>query len=329
MDSKNIIVIGASAGGISAVNKLVGSFNGLNNVAIFIVIHISADSNTSILLGQLQKNAPFPCLLPVDNQILQHNTIYLAPADYHMMISENRILVKRGPYENHWRPAIDVLFRSAAASYGNCVTGIILTGMLDDGTSGMSAIQRAGGMLMVQDPAEAEYEDMPVNVLRNMDVDYSLPLAEMPMVLIDHYLRLDCDHQTAPDDVRLEAQITQNMSSDVEELKKIGSPTTLTCPDCGGSLMKIKNEKEPRYRCYTGHSFSALSLEQQQLNNIESSIWVAIRMMEERRNLLNNLAKNEGNIMGRLERAQDMVVHIDRLKEMLLNLHQNGDKTSS
>jgi two-component system chemotaxis response regulator CheB len=228
------------------------------------------------------------------------------------------VLIKKGPYENHWRPAIDVLFRSAAASFGTCVTGIILTGLLDDGTSGMSAIKRSGGMLIVQDPLEAEFPDMPTNVLRNVEVDHQVTIEEMSFIIANHYEKITCDNLHVPNDVKLEAEITLRMSSDVNNLYPLADPTTLTCPDCGGILMKIKNETSARYRCYTGHSFAEISLEREQVRSIENSLWVAIRMMEERKNLLSNMGGY--NSVGKKERTTEMGVHIEHLKDMLLKL---------
>jgi two-component system chemotaxis response regulator CheB len=320
-DQQNIIVIGASAGGISATSKLVAKLPSNINAAIFIVIHVAKDSRTEVILRQLQKEAILPCVLPKDGDSIKNNTIYLAPADHHMLLAEEKILIKHGPRENHWRPAIDVLFRSAAASYGGCVTGIILTGLLDDGTSGMEAIKKAGGLAIVQDPAQAEFTDMPNNVLQNMIVDHSALLEDMPYILVDHFAGKTCKIDGIPDDVKLEAAITLRMSSNVEELAKLADTTPLTCPDCGGTLMKIKGEKHNRYRCYTGHSFSELALEKEQLNGIENSLWVAIRMMEERKNLLNNMESYQPST--KMERAQEMGIHIKRLKEMLQGINNS------
>src|SRR5215217_2275567 len=145
----NIITIGASAGGISAVSRLCASLDQDLNAAIFIVIHLSRTSTAEVVLRQIQKSSKLPCRIPVNEEEIRNGHIYLAPPDHHMMIEREKILIQKGAYENHWRPSIDVLFRTAAAAYDSCVTGIILTGMLDDGTSGMSAIKRSGGRCIV------------------------------------------------------------------------------------------------------------------------------------------------------------------------------------
>lgn len=321
---KNIITIGASAGGIAAVCKLIAGFNQKIKAAVFIVIHVSRNSLVEVILNQIQKQTSVKCIIPDDGDSIQNYTIYLAPSDHHMMIENGKIIVKKGAFENHWRPSIDVLFRSAAAAYGACVTGIILTGLLDDGTSGMSAIKRSGGICIVQDPAEADFPDMPENVLQNMSVDYKVSINDMGYILSDLFSRSECEISDVPKDVKLEAEITLRMSSDVQELDKLGPLTPFTCPDCGGPLVKVENDQVSRYRCYTGHSFTEKSLENEQVKGLENSLWVAIRMMEERRNLLGTM--NSYKESSRDERAEQIKIHIDRLKNMLLDLGKNTEE---
>jgi two-component system chemotaxis response regulator CheB len=321
LEVKNIITVGASAGGITAVSRLLSTLNARLNAAVFIVIHVSRNSLTSVILAQIQRNSTLKCIIPEDGEKIKNGHVYLAPADLHLMIETDKILVRKGAFENHWRPSIDVLFRTAAAAYGACVTGIVLTGLLDDGTSGMSAIKRSGGMCMVQDPAEADFPDMPRSVLENIAVDYKVPIADMGYILSDLFSRAECEVGDAPEDVKLEAKITKRMSSEIDDLEKLGALTPFTCPDCGGSLVKMENEALPRYRCYTGHSFTEKSLENEQIKGLEDSLWVAIRMMEERKNLLHTMTGNADE--SKVERALQMGSHIKRLKKMLTNIGEN------
>jgi len=318
----NIITIGASAGGITAVSRLCASFNDDFDAAVFVVIHLSKTSLVDVVLRQIQKTSKLPCRIPVNDEAIQNGYIYLAPPDHHMMLTQGRIMIKKGAYENHWRPSIDVLFRTAAAAYDSCVTGIILTGMLDDGSSGMSAIKKSGGRCMIQDPLEAEFSDMPNNVLKNVNVDYKGSLEEIGYVLSDLFSRSECERSPVPDDIKLEAEITLRMSSLAEDTEKLGELTHFTCPDCGGSLVKINGEEPPRYRCYTGHSFTQNALAIQQTKALEESLWIAIRMMEERRNLLNSITNV--NYDGKTERAEQMKLHIERLKSILQELGNNS-----
>lgn len=186
---KNIITIGASAGGIAAVSRLVATFQQDMNAAVFIVIHVSVHSEAGVILHNIQKNTSWQCTVPADQEVIKSGTIYLAPSDHHMMVEKGTISINRGAFENHMRPSVDVLFRSAAAAYNSRVTGIILTGLLDDGALGMYAIKRCGGLCMVQDPEEAEYPDMPVNVLKMIEVDYKVAINEMGYILSDLFSR--------------------------------------------------------------------------------------------------------------------------------------------
>lgn len=323
---KNIITIGTSAGGVSAVSKLVSTFNQDLDAAVFIVIHLSRNSITEVLLNVIQKHTSLKCVVPENEQVIENRTIYLAKADHHMLLIKGKILLTRGAFENHWRPAVDVLFRSAAAAYGGCVTGIVLSGLLDDGTSGMHAIKRSGGLCMVQDPDEAEFPDMPNSVLRAVDVDYKVSVNEMGYILTDRFLHTLCIEKEAPADVRLEAEITRRMVSSMEDLTKLGDFSHQTCPDCGGAMVRIANDAIPRYRCYAGHSFTERVLQDEQLKGIEESLWVAIRMLEERKNLLQNMAGREQMNTGlqgkstKTERSEGIQLHIDRLKKILVDL---------
>lgn len=318
---RNIITVGASAGGIAAVSRLLTTLNKNLDAAVFVVIHVSRNSLTSVILNQVQRFSKLECIIPEDGREIVNGYVYLAPADHHMMIEKDKILIRKGAFENHWRPSIDVLFRTAAAAYGACVTGIVLTGLLDDGTSGMSAIKRSGGMCMVQDPAEADFPDMPRNVMDNIAVDYSVPIADMGYILSDLFSRAACLPDEAPEDVKLEAKITRRMSSELDDLEKLGPLTPFTCPDCGGSLVKIEKEIPARYRCYTGHSFTEKSLENEQIKALEESLWVAIRMMEERKNLLTTMSGN--NQESKAERVLQIEPHIKRLKKMLTEIGEN------
>lgn len=318
---KNVIVIGTSAGGINAMSKLVAGFEEDFDAAVFVVIHISRNSLTEVILSQIQKQTVLKCVIPKDGDEIANKVLYLAPADHHMMIEKKKVLIRKGAYDNHWRPSIDVLFRSAAAAYDSCVTGIILTGLLDDGTSGMSAIKRSGGRCMVQDPQEADFPDMPNSVLNSMEVDYKVSINEIGYILSDMFSKNPCEGGTVPADVKLEAEITMRMSSNVKDLEKLGPLTPFTCPDCGGILVKVENDQISRYRCYTGHTYTEKALESEKIKRIEESLWVAIRMMEERKNLLETMASNNPHYI--IERAVQMKVHIDRLKKMLLDLNEN------
>ena len=322
---KNIITIGASAGGLEAITRLVKTFNKDIDAAIFIVLHLSTASQSDVIINIIQKKTALNCVIPIDQQEIQNRTIYLAPTDHHLLLEKGRIRITRGATENHYRPSIDVLFRSAAAAYSGCVTGIILTGLLDDGTSGMNAIKRCGGRCMVQDPQEAAFPDMPNSVLNTIKVDYSVPITEMGAILFDIFLRAACQQQEVPAEVQLEADIARRVTSNIEDIAKLGEFTPLTCPDCGGVMVKVESDTQPRYRCYTGHTFTEKFLETEQLKHIEESLWVSIRMMEERKNLLLNMRSNtnsptDPDTKRKDERIEDMQFHINTLRSTLIGM---------
>jgi two-component system chemotaxis response regulator CheB len=179
----DIIVIGASAGGVEALSALVENVPANIPAAVFVVVHFPAQS-TSVLPQLLTRAGQLPAVHANDGEAIQTGRIYIAPPDFHMVLERGSMSVVRGPRENHSRPAIDPLFRSAALAYGPRVVGAILSGTLGDGTAGLAAVKRRGGIAVVQDPEEAPFPDMPRNALQYVRADYVLPLAEIPPLLV-------------------------------------------------------------------------------------------------------------------------------------------------
>ncbi|GGH01563.1 chemotaxis protein CheB [Mucilaginibacter phyllosphaerae] len=329
MEVKNIVVIGASAGGLKAVNQLVSNLPADLPAAVFIVIHMSKHSQAAVIVQHLQKLTANTCKVAENNETIKAGHIYLAPADQHLFLKPGKVRLLHGPHENRWRPSIDVLFRSAAAAYDSRVTGVVLSGLLDDGTSGMSAIKRSGGVCIVQEPSEAEYDDMPLNVIHNVDVDHRVLIQDMGYIIADvlskphHALHI-------PEDVKIEADITERLVSNIEDMQKLGTHSNFTCPDCGGGLWEIEKDVHKRYRCHTGHVYTALSLLEKQGEEMEESIWISVRMLEERRNLLLNMSFNDKGVAGSAlvsdyqRRAEELAVHVDRLKKLLISISKTG-----
>jgi two-component system chemotaxis response regulator CheB len=327
MNIKQIIVIGASAGGLQAVSRLIKNLPPDLPIVLFVVIHLSKRSSAEIISRHLQKNTTsYTCVVANDREEFKVGHLYVAPPEHHLFIKEGYIRLTNGPHENRWRPAIDVLFRSAAAAYDSLVTGIILTGMMDDGTSGLVAIKRSGGTCIVQEPEEAEYMDMPVSALSNVDVDHRLLLADIGNVIMENLKNPKQPVQQIPEDIKIEASITERMTSSIEDMEKIATHSNYTCPDCGGGLWAMKNEKLSRYRCHTGHVYTEKVLLEKQSEEMEESLWVCTRMMEERRNILQTMAwrDKEQGLSTRYElyqkRADDLNGHIGRLKELLVSV---------
>jgi two-component system, chemotaxis family, protein-glutamate methylesterase/glutaminase len=321
--SKHIIVIGASAGGMPAIKQLIAGVPHQADAIVFVVLHLSRNSNGHLIIQSFQKHTSLTCQVAVDGLAMNKGYLYLAPPDHHLMIKDGFMHVHQGPHENKYRPSIDVLFRSAAVGYGHSVIGIILTGLLDDGTSGMYAIKKSGGICIVQDPNDAEYGDMPQSVLNVVEVDFEASLLAIPAILMKLMAAPLPPKVPIPTELKIEAAITEKMMSDINDLKKIADHSDFVCPDCGGGLWAIKNDPTHRYRCHTGHVFTENVLHDQQSAHLEESIWVSIRLLEERRNLLLLMAKHaeeKGNhdlLASNVQRADETTKHIERLKKTL------------
>jgi two-component system, chemotaxis family, protein-glutamate methylesterase/glutaminase len=330
-DPKLIIVIGASAGGLHSVVEVCAQLNQTINAAVFIVLHLTKLSSRDVLTYRIQKNTAFTCKMAEHNDTIKQGYVYIAVPDKHLVIKKNKIILGEGPPENRWRPSIDVLFRSAAAAYDGKVVGIILTGLMQDGTSGMLAIKRCGGTCIVQDPKEAEYPDMPLSVLNAMEVDYSVPLIQMGAILEEKSRNGIYESHGIPEDIRSEAEIAERVALGIETVKAIGGDTsTFTCPDCGGVLFEMMSDDITRYRCHTGHVYNQLELSKKQNEALENTLWIALRMLEERKSLLEKMSgeeKSKGwNIssVNKKERAAELNEHIERLKKFLFDTKQEG-----
>lgn len=316
-----VVVIGTSAGGLNALKRLVSQLQQDFAAPILVVQHISSDATGNVLLDQLNKIGKLKCEHAISGTILKKGHLYLAPSDHHLMIDEDEsILVTKGAQENRSRPAIDPLFRSAAVVFASKVIGLLLTGYLDDGTAGMIAIQRCGGTCIVQEPADAEYPDMPQNALNQLKVDYCVPLLEMGELLYQLIAQKSGQHKAIPKDILIETKIAKRVLSDLPAVTALGDQVPFNCPGCGGVLWKIDKATSMRYRCHTGHAYTAASLLAEQTMKIEETMWTALRMFEERKNLLTNIAKDQKGATAKssMERANLSQVHIDRIKAILL-----------
>ncbi|PQJ08954.1 chemotaxis protein CheB [Flavipsychrobacter stenotrophus] len=319
--SKQIVVIGTSAGGLKALISLISQLPSDFPAPLLIVQHISSDATGDVLMDALNKNGKLCSRHAVQGDIVQAGNIYLAPSDHHLMIEKGgTLLVTKGAQENRYRPAIDPLFRSAAVAFGNRVTGILLTGYLDDGTAGLIAVQRCGGICIVQDPKDADYPDMPANALNQLKVNYCLPIAQMGGVLLNLMQRKLKTQKNIPKDIEIESTIAERVLSDLPSVNSLGEQVPFNCPGCGGVLWRIDKGTLMRYRCHTGHAYTAAALLAEQTKQIEETMWTALRMFEERRNLLTTMSKNlkGGASKSAIERAKQSQVHIERIKAILL-----------
>ena len=313
-----VVVVGASAGGMEALTGLVAQLSADFPAPVFIVNHMGAQTTGEALVGALNSAGRLRCSHAEDGESFKRGHVYLAPSDQHLLLVRGKTRVTKGARENRYRPAIDPLFRSAAVAYGQGVIGIILTGYLDDGTSGMKAIKRCGGICIAQDPADAAYPDMPLSVIEHVGTDYCVPLAQMGALLAKLAARKVGASKKPPADLVIEAKIAERVVSDLQSVESLGTQVPFNCPDCGGVLWQMKHGELLRYRCHTGHAFSSAALLAVQSEKIEETLWVALRMFEERQNLISKMGSRQKELPSSvLERVTESQVHIDRIRAML------------
>ncbi|MDQ2104476.1 chemotaxis protein CheB [Azospirillum isscasi] len=289
MEKRNVLVIGASAGGIAALRRLFAAMPRDVTATVFVVQHIGATQ--SVLPTVLSRAGWLPAFHPQDGEPVRAGWIHVAPPDRHLLVRNGSVLVRRGARENRCRPAIDPLFRSVAVAYGARVVGLILTGTLDDGTAGLRAVKRCGGFTMVQDPEDAEWPNMPRNAMRHVSVDACAPLSDLPALLARLLGEPPGPAVPVPADIATEARISENEFDAVPELTAaVGRPSTLSCPECGGNLVEIEDGPLLRFRCKIGHAYGPAALADSHRESIEQAIWVALRTHEDRVIMFHRLA---------------------------------------
>jgi len=260
-------------------------------VPVFFVQHIGAHRSQLALL--LSARGPNLAVEARDGDVPAAGTIHVAPPDHHMLLEGGVIRVTCGPKEHHARPAIDPLFRSAALELGPGAIGVVLTGMLDDGSAGLRAIKDCGGTAVVQDPADAFEPSMPRAALSVVQADHVVPLSEMAGVLlalarVGHGAPDRRSHAPSPT-LRREHDAGEGAHA-VESLKQIAKPSPFSCPDCGGVLFELEDKRPVRYRCHTGHAFSLRSLAATQAQATDAALWAGLRALQEKEAMLRRLA---------------------------------------
>ncbi|MDB5213487.1 MAG: CheB methylesterase [Myxococcaceae bacterium] len=317
--SPRVVVIGASAGGFAALTTLVSQLPASFPAVVFAVLHIAPDFPAEDFAARLDREGGMHWKLPKHEERFKVGTGYIAPPDVHMLVKERTVLVTKGAHENRHRPGIDPLFRSAAVAHGSRVVGVVLTGMLDDGTAGLEAVARCGGVTVVQEPSDAAFPAMPQSALDHVRVDERATIAHMG-ALLDRLVRAPVTKsKKPPEDVGIEALIAERVVSDVVAANALGVQVPYNCPDCGGVLWQMSQPKVLRYRCHVGHAFTAASLFETQSRKIEETLWITLRMLEERRNLAGSMAKKTSLKTSEMAaaRAREADVHIKRIREIL------------
>jgi two-component system, chemotaxis family, protein-glutamate methylesterase/glutaminase len=312
----DIIVIGASAGGVDALPRLIGSLPADLPASVFVVLHIPAQG-PGLLAQIIRRTASLSVKQAVDGEKIQRGRVYVAPPDYHLQVLGTHVQLNRGPRENFHRPAIDALFRTAAQSYRARVVGIVLTGYLDDGTAGLHAVKRNGGIAIVQDPKEAVSPAMPQNALRNVRVDHCVPLDEIGPILV----RLATTRDVPKSRKGVVSVMDKRIMKPEEMEKKFGRPTSFVCPECNGPLWETKAGPSLQFRCHVGHAYSPESLLADHGDGLERALWSAVRTFDERAELMRRLGerKYQSESVGRnwAAKAKEFEKHADVIRKVL------------
>ncbi|WP_260596630.1 chemotaxis protein CheB [Sphingomonas endolithica] len=285
---KDIIAIGGSAGSGAVLKRLLSDLPRDLPASVFVSTHIPAHA-TSFLAEMLDGSAAMPVTRAVDGQPIERGRVYVAAPDRHLLLIDGTIRLGEGPRENMARPSIDPLFRSAALSYGPRAVGVVLTGMLNDGSAGLHAIKACGGTAVVQHPLDAEADQMPLSALEATEVDHVASAADLGH-LLSNIAQSDAGAGISPSDgLRLEVDIAAGVRLGSHALKQIATPSPLSCPECQGVLSEVNGSRPLRYRCQIGDAYTAETLAAN-IDEVDEAIRVAMRVMEERVTLVERMA---------------------------------------
>ncbi len=292
MPADRIIVVGASAGGVSAVTELVRGLPADLPAAVLVVVHFPPDAN-SALSSILARQGGLPAVQARDGLAVEPGRVYASRPDFHLSLQDGYIRLLHGPRVNGVRPAVDTLFRSAARAYGRRVVGVVLSGSGDDGTVGLAAIKASHGIAVVQDPAEALFPSMPQSAIDHVEVDSVLPLSEIaPLLTQLAGERGDGvqEESVSKSEIDRSENLVEEEKLEWEQGQQPRDLTTITCPNCGGTLWLLDHDGILEFRCHVGHDFSIESLMQNQSAGVETALWSAVRILQERVMLLRRLS---------------------------------------
>jgi len=297
----SLVVVGASAGGVEALQRFVRALPGDFAAPVLVVLHASP-TGRSYLPEILSRAGSLPAVHALDGAPIEAGRVYVAPPDSHLVVTDGQMALAKGPRENGHRPAIDPLFRTAADAFRSHVAGVVLSGTLDDGTVGLHCIKDAGGATLVQDPADALYRDMPDNAIAYVHPDYVQPVEE----LVDTLVRLTTSAPTngrRPDPMRPRDDLPDAAPAPSAEIAQPGQMVAFSCPDCGGAIWEIREGDATRYRCRVGHAFTLNNLVARQGESVERALWTAYRALEERSAMSRRIARRLAD-RGREESAE-------------------------
>ena len=288
MANRDLVAIGTSAGGVEALMSLARSLPGNFPASLLVTIHLSSRAR-SVLDELLSQRGPLKASFATEGEAVRKSRIYLAPPGRHLIVHGERLVLGNGPRENNSRPSIDPMLRSAAICCGSRTIGVILTGTLGDGASGLWAVKQAGGITVVQDPREAQFPEMPRTALRRTEPDHVVVLADVPRLLESLVHQPAGEPQAIPDRIRLEVEIARKGHSTMQQMDRIGQRSVLTCPDCDGVMWEIDEGNLVRYRCHQGHAYTAEVMAVAMDESLRRALGSSLRTLEERIALIKKL----------------------------------------
>jgi two-component system, chemotaxis family, protein-glutamate methylesterase/glutaminase len=291
----SVVVIGASAGGVEALTSIAAGLPGDLDAPVLVVLHVPP-SSPSALPQILTRAGALSAVHPENGDHLEPGRIYVAPPDVHLIVQDGVARIVRGPRENLARPAIDPLFRSAAVAYGPSVIAVVLSGTRADGAAGANAVSARGGVVIVQDPGEAAFAEMPLKAIAQDHPEYVLPVDRIAGTVVELVEKASLSREVemrddSPDEIGLE---TRYSALEIDAVERDGAPGELTpysCPECGGALWEIRDGELPRYRCRVGHAYAADSVFEDQSNSVDRALWVALRALLERASMSERIAR--------------------------------------
>jgi two-component system, chemotaxis family, protein-glutamate methylesterase/glutaminase len=286
-----LIAIGGSAGAIQAIRQLCRGLKPDIPAAVCIVIHVGA-RGANLIASMFDEGCPLPFVTAAEGQKLEAGRAYVAPADRHLLVVDGTLRLGSGPRENLARPAIDPLLRSAGFAFGPRSIGVVLTGTLNDGAAGLADLKRCGGVTVVQNPADAEAPEMPLEALKASEVDYRAPLAELGELLATLARLPPGPFLAPPADIELENEIALGRPVGAEDIVRLADPVALSCPACGGVLSQMRRSPPLRFRCQVGHGYTAETLAAEQEGTLDEAMRVALRIVEERASLTERMAED-------------------------------------
>jgi len=322
----DVVVIGASAGGVGSLQRVVEHIQPDFPAAVLIALHLP-DGIRSMLPQILERAGNLPAGQARDGDRIEPGRIYVAPAGFHLTVSRGRMAVTRGAREHGHRPAIDPLFRSAAVAYGRRAIGVILSGSLHDGTVGLREIKRAGGLAIVQDPTDTEWPSMPLSALQHVEVDHTVPASQIGALLqqvVTTPVRSaaampDRDENTLKNELR-------ELTMHEDERDHPGEPSPYSCPECGGVLWELRDGELIRFRCRVGHAYTSETLTTEQALTVEHALWSALRALEEHAAVRRRMAERAmltGNTVT-AERYKKRARELDAQAQQVRNLVLGG-----